>query len=664
MTKPNCFLHRGTVVAAAAIWYCLVTPGPAQTKRSVKHVHEVSPGVSKLTDIQGKAWSNKTSETAAADGTRCLEYAIKPWKKVVVIAKGGEVIGIDLYPPPKFTPKAIGEVFKLGRLDSIEQLPAEARFATEGISGDLLESQEAFVVLEVEDAEGKQVVKRIRFFGEKPVVLESSQQPGSVRPSSRPTANYFGVVPGCTTRDELFALPNWGKPLKTVSSDEAFNTFEYFGVEPAPVDRKPDELRRKLELAKNQALHPWEKRDVESAIAVQGLQGTVILEYRIAAWTKVIAIVQGDIVWAVDLFPRPGMRVQDVEKALEVKEILPWNQSLDTEPAECGDEKSIHSRGYFMHQGLRIWTDCMPSTVYYQEYLERRVGIFFIPDLSGDPEQDQYRGTPWAVFVWKKTRPPTHTGEVKAIRLFADIPLRHPRLGIDISDVVGDEVPKGLEREKAVLVNAVLPGSAAAEAGFEVGDVVLSVGSNRIDDCAHLQRRVLSRSLCSLGVFDVWRDGKEEKLRVRPKLESLASAVRRRGYFYFKGQMFKEAIADMSTALKLNPDDVPTRVNRGTAFWKVGDSEKALEDWNRALEIDPHCAPAHANRAVFSARRGDDEQALKDFNEAVRLDPKCILALRGRAALYRRLGENEKAAADEARARAMEERTSQRTLEE
>ena len=663
MADQSRFASRNIVIAAAAICCCLAASGPAQTKKSVKRLHAVSPGASKVTDMQGKAWSNKTSQTTAADGTSRLEYEIKPWKKVVVIAKGDEVIGIDLYPPSSYTPKAMGEAFKLGRLNEVAELPAEARFATEGISGALLESQVACVLLEVEEAEGKQIVKRVRFFGEKPVVLESPQPPGSVQAPSRPTANYFGVVPGQTTREELLSLPKWGKPLKTIASDEVFDMFEYFGVTAEEtLGLLPGELRRKLKSVKSQTRNSMEMRKLETVLAAQGLQGTEVLEYHISPWARVTAIVQGDIVWAVDLFPRPGMKVQDIENDLEVAKALERNKSLDTEPArseESGEESStskIHSIAYVVPQGLRIWTKWIPHDVFYREYRERRVGIFYIPDPPDDPLSKEYYDA-YGLEFWSKVlrMPLSETGEVKAIRLFADIPHRYPMLGIGMKDVVGDAIPKGLQREKAVLVGVVLPGSAGEEAGFEVGDVILSLNGFSIDDQARLQRRVLNCELDELTEFVVWRDGRELTLHAAPRIESLASAFRRRGDFYLKNQAFKAAIADMSTALKLEPDKVPTLVNRAVAWSEVGEYEKSLKDLNRAVEVDPQCAPSYANRAAFWVRRGDDAKALADFNEAIRLAPEYVFALRGRAALYRRLGENHKAVADEAGAKAIEE---------
>jgi predicted metalloprotease with PDZ domain len=67
-----------------------------------------------------------------------------------------------------------------------------------------------------------------------------------------------------------------------------------------------------------------------------------------------------------------------------------------------------------------------------------------------------------------------------------------PRLGIQVVDLTEElRAHFGAERDAGVLVGKVEPGSSAEKAGIKVGDVLVSVASQRVAD-AHAVRRALS----------------------------------------------------------------------------------------------------------------------------------------------------------------------------
>jgi formylglycine-generating enzyme required for sulfatase activity len=161
----------------------------AQTSRTLMEFHGVTPGESRIDSLRAGEWNQLVSQSTAADGTRHLEFHIAPWKKVVVVAKGDRVVGIDLFPPRGLTGQKACDAFGLGRVMIADQLPPEARFATEGIAGTLYESEATFVLIEMEDQDGLQRVRRLRFFGNRPLPAGGTAEGGRPAPATQPDSS-------------------------------------------------------------------------------------------------------------------------------------------------------------------------------------------------------------------------------------------------------------------------------------------------------------------------------------------------------------------------------------------------------------------------------------------------------------------------------------------
>lgn len=72
----------------------------------------------------------------------------------------------------------------------------------------------------------------------------------------------------------------------------------------------------------------------------------------------------------------------------------------------------------------------------------------------------------------------------------------------------------GLEKPAGVLVSSVLPGSPAAKAGLQTGDVILGLNGSAIEDPSALPPRVAGLKPGTRAQLDVWRRGSAERVAV------------------------------------------------------------------------------------------------------------------------------------------------------
>ena len=70
--------------------------------------------------------------------------------------------------------------------------------------------------------------------------------------------------------------------------------------------------------------------------------------------------------------------------------------------------------------------------------------------------------------------------------------------------------------------------------------------------------------------------------------------------------------------------------NRGDAWDDKGDQDRAIADLTEALRINPNYARAYNIRGVIYRNRNDVNRALADYTEAIRADPKYALAYMNR----------------------------------
>ncbi len=91
---------------------------------------------------------------------------------------------------------------------------------------------------------------------------------------------------------------------------------------------------------------------------------------------------------------------------------------------------------------------------------------------------------------------------------------------------------------------------------------------------------------------------------------------------YFDARLYASAIADLTDALRLKPDDSEALENRGLAFLALDDFRHAIHDFNRVVDLKPASADGFRERCWARAASGRDlDDALADCNQALTLKP-------------------------------------------
>jgi tetratricopeptide (TPR) repeat protein len=110
---------------------------------------------------------------------------------------------------------------------------------------------------------------------------------------------------------------------------------------------------------------------------------------------------------------------------------------------------------------------------------------------------------------------------------------------------------------------------------------------------------------------------------------------------------YDAAIADLSHAIELKPNDQDLFNDRGVAKWNKGDLDGAIADYNQAIAINPKTAArSYRNRALVKNSKGDKDGAIVDYDQAIELEPNNAYAYNKRGELKRAKGDLDGAIAD------------------
>ncbi len=112
---------------------------------------------------------------------------------------------------------------------------------------------------------------------------------------------------------------------------------------------------------------------------------------------------------------------------------------------------------------------------------------------------------------------------------------------------------------------------------------------------------------------------------------ALNAYVMRAGIAMQKDQNFEQALADLNTAVKLEPRHAPLYINRAYLRYKLDDYFGAMADFDYAIGLEPANDVALFNRALLLSEVGDNDRALQDYNRILELNPDNIRARYNRA---------------------------------
>jgi tetratricopeptide (TPR) repeat protein len=122
------------------------------------------------------------------------------------------------------------------------------------------------------------------------------------------------------------------------------------------------------------------------------------------------------------------------------------------------------------------------------------------------------------------------------------------------------------------------------------------------------------------------------------ELKDAASYAQRGQELAAKGEVDK-ALADLTAAIRLEPEAFYYYVDRGLVWHRAGNYDKAIVDYNKAVQLESKSATAYIYRGCIWIRLKQTDKASNDFDEAVKLEPTNALAYRGRGAVKHARGD-------------------------
>jgi len=138
-----------------------------------------------------------------------------------------------------------------------------------------------------------------------------------------------------------------------------------------------------------------------------------------------------------------------------------------------------------------------------------------------------------------------------------------------------------------------------------------------------------------------------EAIRLNP---NMGQAYYQRGMVYLKTGDDDRAIADFTQAIRLDPSShFLAYLSRGNVYLNHvngSDYDRAIADFNQAIQINPNIADTYYYRGLAYAGKNNLDSAIADFNQAIRLNPNYAGAYGDRADAYFRKGNLDSAIAD------------------
>ena len=128
------------------------------------------------------------------------------------------------------------------------------------------------------------------------------------------------------------------------------------------------------------------------------------------------------------------------------------------------------------------------------------------------------------------------------------------------------------------------------------------------------RNRVFPTDTAIRGCTAVIQSGREDQ-------RNLAIAFNNRGLAYYGKGDYETAIADLTQAVKLDPDYADAFQSRASAYSDKGDHAHAIADYDQSIRLNSHNPIAYNNRCDEQLIVGQVKAALADCDEALRQRP-------------------------------------------
>ena len=173
----------------------------------------------------------------------------------------------------------------------------------------------------------------------------------------------------------------------------------------------------------------------------------------------------------------------------------------------------------------------------------------------------------------------------------------------------------------------------------------LTLWNDNVMKSPHIARPVTNRGVAytALGQWDKAIADYSTAIKINP---GYMDAWFGRGFVYSHAGRYDKAIADDTRALELTPNQPKVYFNRGIAYGNLGQWDKAIADYSTAIGIDSNYSQALYNRGVCYATLEQWDKAIADYSRSVRIDPKQPLVYSNLGVAYIKTGLPEKAIAD------------------
>jgi tetratricopeptide (TPR) repeat protein len=161
-------------------------------------------------------------------------------------------------------------------------------------------------------------------------------------------------------------------------------------------------------------------------------------------------------------------------------------------------------------------------------------------------------------------------------------------------------------------------------------------------------------SYASLKQYDPAIADHTKAIAMDPKF---ASAYFNRGYAYMGQKNNPPAIADFTKVIELDPAESEAFYNRGTIYYREKKYTLAIADLDQYIKMNTAepslMADGYLNRGLAYYYLGNTNKAIEDYTMAIGLAPALKNAYSNRAIAYRKLGKIALAEADEKKAAAL-----------